>query len=73
VLLDKLPAKTFHPVLRSITWTEVDVVFPIKHSLRRFVSRLARPSRRVVVVQHNYHIIWARLPKWRASVARLRS
>lgn len=42
MLLDKLPAKTFHTLLRSITWTEVKVVFPSKHPLRRFFDHLAQ-------------------------------
>jgi hypothetical protein len=45
VLLHELPAKTFHSLLRSITWTEVEIVFPSKNPLRRFFGHLARPSR----------------------------
>jgi PilZ domain len=45
VLLKQLPAKTFHVLLRSITWTEVDVAFPRKNPLRRILSHLPRPSR----------------------------
>jgi hypothetical protein len=72
VLLDDLPAKTFHTLLRSITWTEVEVAFPIKNPLRRFVSHLARPSRWVVGIRQSHPIVWGRLIKLRASVARLR-
>jgi hypothetical protein len=40
MLLQDLPAKTFHHLLKSVTWTEVDVAFPIKNPLRRFVGRI---------------------------------
>jgi hypothetical protein len=45
VLLEELPAKTFHALLRSITWTEVQVAFPRRNPLRRIFSHLPRPSR----------------------------
>jgi hypothetical protein len=45
MLLDELPAKTFHSLLRSITWTEVEVAFSSRHLLRRLVNHLARPRR----------------------------
>jgi hypothetical protein len=45
VLLDKLPAKTFHTLLRSITWTVVEMAFPRKNPLRRVFSHLPRASR----------------------------
>jgi hypothetical protein len=44
MLLQDLPAKTFHHLLKSVTWTEVDAL-PIKNPLRRFVSRIAKPGR----------------------------
>jgi hypothetical protein len=40
VLLQDLPAKTLHHLLKSVTWTEVDAAFPIKNPLRRFVGRI---------------------------------
>ena len=40
MLLQDLPAKTFHHLLKSVTWTEVDVAFPIKNPLRRFFGRM---------------------------------
>lgn len=57
MLLEELPAKTFHALLRSITWTEVEVAFPIRNPLRRFLRRLARPSRWFVDVRQNDHSI----------------
>jgi PilZ domain len=45
VLLEELPAKTIHALLRSITWTEVDVAFPRKNPFRRIFSHLPRPNR----------------------------
>jgi hypothetical protein len=45
VLLEELPSKTFHALLRSITWTEVDVALPRKNPLRRILSHLPRPHR----------------------------
>jgi hypothetical protein len=39
MLLQDLPEKTFHRLLKSVTWTEVDGTFPIKHWLRRFIKR----------------------------------
>jgi hypothetical protein len=35
VLLQDLPAKTMHRLLKSVTWTEVDAVFPANAPLRR--------------------------------------
>jgi hypothetical protein len=43
VLLDNFSSKTFHTLRRSITWTEVEVVYPIKNPLRRLISYLSRP------------------------------
>jgi hypothetical protein len=48
MLLHELPEKTFHRLLKSVTWTEVEGAFPIKHWLRRFISRVAQPSRWVM-------------------------
>jgi hypothetical protein len=45
MLLNDLPAKILHPLLRSITWTEVEVAFPIRKPLRRFVSQRMRQDR----------------------------
>jgi hypothetical protein len=49
--LQDLPEKTFHRLLKSVTWTEVEEPFPIRHWLRRFKSRLAQPSRRVMNIR----------------------
>jgi hypothetical protein len=49
--LQDLPEKTFHRLLKSVTWTEVEGAFPIKHWLRRFISRAAQPIRRVASVR----------------------
>jgi hypothetical protein len=35
--LQDLPDKSFHRLLKSITWTEVEGAFPIKRWLRRFI------------------------------------
>jgi hypothetical protein len=51
MLLQDLPEKTFHRLLKSVTWTEVDGAFPIKHWLRRFISRVSQTSRRVMSVR----------------------
>jgi hypothetical protein len=60
MLLQDLPAKTFHHLLKSVTWTEVDAL-PIKNPLRRFVSRIAKSGRWVVSVRQSYHIAQARM------------
>jgi hypothetical protein len=49
--LQDLPEKTFHRLVKSVTWTEVEGVLPIKHWLRRLTKRLAQPSRRSVSVR----------------------
>jgi hypothetical protein len=49
--LQDLPEKTFHRLVKSVTWTEVEGVFPIRHWLRRLIRRLAQPSRRVMSVR----------------------
>jgi hypothetical protein len=72
VLLEKLPAKMFHQLLRSITWTEVDVAFPIKNPLRQLVSGIAHPRRWIVAVGKIDYIFRRRLLRIRARVARLR-
>jgi hypothetical protein len=51
MLLQDLPEKTFHRLLKSVTWTEVESAFPIKHWLRRFISRVAQPNRWVMSVR----------------------
>lgn len=45
MLLEDLPERTCRRLLKSVTWTEVDRVFPNEHGLRRFISRVAQPSR----------------------------
>ena len=50
MLLHELPEKTFHRLLKSVTWTEVEGTFPITHWLRRFISRVAKPSHWVMSV-----------------------
>ena len=40
MLLQDVPAKTLHHLLKSVTWTEGDVAFPIKNPLRRFIGRI---------------------------------
>src|SRR3982074_227357 len=39
VILQDMPAKTIHRLIRSITWTEVDAVFAPNNVLRRFVLK----------------------------------
>jgi hypothetical protein len=51
MFLQDLPDKTFHRLLKSVTWTEVEGAFPIKHWLRRFISRVAQPSRWVMSIR----------------------
>jgi hypothetical protein len=46
VLLQDLPSKISHRLLRSVTWTEVDGAFPIR--LRQLVGRAARAGQRLV-------------------------
>jgi hypothetical protein len=46
VLLQDLPSKMSHRLLRSVTWTEVDGAFPIR--LRQLAGRAARASQRLV-------------------------
>jgi hypothetical protein len=45
MLLQDLPEKTLHRLLKSVTWAEVEGASPIKHWRRRFLSRIAQPSR----------------------------
>jgi hypothetical protein len=42
VILQDMPAKTIHRLIRSITWTEVDAVFAPHNVLRRFVLKEMR-------------------------------
>jgi hypothetical protein len=51
MLLQDLPEKTFHRLLRSVTWTEVEGALPIKHWLRRFIVRVAQLRRRVMSIR----------------------
>jgi hypothetical protein len=75
MLLQDLPAKTFHHLRKSVTWTKVDAL-PIKNPLRRLVRRIAQRGRRVVSVQHRHHITdgWMidRLLRIRTALGRLR-
>ena len=54
MLLQDLPAKTYHHLVKSVTWTEVDAARRIKIPLRRFVSRIAQPGRWVASVQRRF-------------------
>jgi hypothetical protein len=76
MLLHELPKKTFHHLLKSVTWTEVDGSFPIKNWFGRFVSRVAQPSRWGVSARKNYRITGERmigaLVRIRITLARLR-
>lgn len=74
MLLEDLPEKTFHRLLKSVTWTEVERAFPNKHWIRRFISRIAQSSRwmmGVVVLRHPRKVI-DRRRRARATVTRLR-
>ena len=51
MLLQDLPEKTFHRLLKSVTWTEVEGAFPIKNWLRRFIIRVAQLSRWVMSIR----------------------
>ena len=51
MFLQDLPEKTFHRLLKSVTWTEVEGAFPIKHWLRRFIIRVAQLSRWVMGIR----------------------
>jgi hypothetical protein len=61
VRLQDLPAKTFHHLLKSVTWTEIDAAFPIKNPLRKFVSRVVLPGRWFASVRQSYYIIRGRM------------
>jgi hypothetical protein len=50
MLLQDLPEKTFHRLLKSVTWTEVEGALPVKHWLRRFIIRVAQLSRWVMSI-----------------------
>jgi hypothetical protein len=50
MLLQDLPEKTSHRLLKSVTWTEVEGALPIKHWLRRLVIRVAQLSRWVMSI-----------------------
>jgi hypothetical protein len=76
MLLEDLPEKTFHRLLKSVTWAEVEGTFTIKHWLRRFICRIPQPSRWVMSVRRrklptNERRI-DRLRRSRMTVARLR-
>jgi len=51
MLLQDLPEKTFNHLLKSVTWTSVEGTSPNKHWLRRFIRRVAQPSRWVMSVR----------------------
>jgi hypothetical protein len=55
MLLQDLPEKTFHRLLKSVTWTEVEGVIPNKHRLRRFISRVVQPSGWVMSIRKRLH------------------
>jgi hypothetical protein len=57
MLLRELPAKTFRHVLKSVTWTEVDVAFPMKNPLRRFVGRVAHPIRWMASFRNRHYVV----------------
>jgi hypothetical protein len=48
VLLQDLPSKISHLLLRSVTWTVVDGAFPAHGPLRKLAGRVARLGRRWV-------------------------
>jgi hypothetical protein len=48
VLLQDLPSKTSHRLLRSVTWIEVDAAFPAHIPLRKLVGRVAHLGQRSV-------------------------
>jgi predicted component of type VI protein secretion system len=50
MLLEHLPAKAIHRLLKSVTWTEVAAAYGNKHMLRRLIARVA-PSRWVTRVR----------------------
>lgn len=50
MLLEDLPEKTFHHLIKSVTWTEVQGAFPVKHRLRRFFGRVAQSGNWVMNV-----------------------
>lgn len=72
MLLERLPAKMFHQLLRSITWTEVDAAFPIKNLLLRFVGGIAHPSRWIVGARQSDYVFGRRLLRIPTRVDRLR-
>jgi hypothetical protein len=48
MLLEDLPEKMLHRLLKSVTWTEVDRTFTRERALRRFANRVVQPSRWIV-------------------------
>jgi hypothetical protein len=48
VLLQDLPSKTSHRLLKSVTWAEVNATFPAHIPLRKLVSRVARRGQRLM-------------------------
>jgi hypothetical protein len=48
VLLQDLPKRMSHRLLRSVTWTEVDTVFAGESPLSTLLGRVARLVRRFV-------------------------
>jgi hypothetical protein len=46
MLLQDLPSKISHRLLRSVTWTEVEGAFPAHGPLRKLSDRAARLGRR---------------------------
>jgi hypothetical protein len=53
MLLEELPEKTFHRLLKSVTWTEVERTLP---GLRRFIRRVAQSSRWIMGFLGKRHV-----------------
>jgi hypothetical protein len=67
VLLQDLPAKTMHRLLKSVTWTEVDAVSPAKTPLRRVIGLIGHSGLRSVNLRNPDLLL-----KFRRAIAWLR-
>jgi hypothetical protein len=45
MLLQELPTKMVRHVIKSVTWTDVDIDIPAARARRRFVNRKSRAAR----------------------------
>ena len=45
MILEDLPQKTLHHLIKSVTWTTVEAESPTRYWLRRVIDRVVQPRR----------------------------